>query len=78
MSIEALFSNPQYIEDEIIRMREAWGSRKTFTKETIDASRKTLAFMHLYAPESMFDIVDASLYELERRESLMLFEGLTI
>lgn len=73
MSIQELFEDRQYVNAEIARMREAWGSKSTFNNSVIDASRQTLAFMYLYAPIDMLGVIDASLYELNRREQFLLF-----
>ena len=73
MTIQELFSDREYVKDELLRMREAWGNIHTFDEATIDASRKTLGFMQLYAPEDMLGHIEASIDELSRRETLMLF-----
>lgn len=73
MTIQELFSDKQYIFDELIRMREAWGYKSTFNEKTVEASLKVLGFMRLYAPEDVLGLVEASYEELFRRERFMLF-----
>lgn len=73
MSIQELFSDRKYVSDELVRMREAWGYKTTFTMAVIEASTRTLGFMQLYAPEDMLGVIEASLEELMARERLMLF-----
>lgn len=74
-SIEQLFLDKQYCFQEMVRMREAWGSRSTLTWEIIDASRRVLGFMQLYAPQEIQTLVDGAIIELGRREVLCLFRG---
>lgn len=73
MSIQELFSDRRYVSDELVRMREVWGYKTTFTPAVIEASLKTLGFMQLYAPEDMLDVIEASREELMARERLILF-----
>ncbi len=75
-AIQTLFGDEQYCLDELLRIREAFGNKNTFNEKVIDASRKTLAFMMLYAPKSISSLIDATLYELEKREQY-LFLGVT-
>jgi hypothetical protein len=75
-ALQKLFSDEVYCRQEIVRIREAWGDRRTFTVPMVDAARKTLGFMQLYGSESLQTIVDATLIELSRREVLGLFAGL--
>jgi len=71
--MEKLFSNEQYCKDELLRIREAFGNKITFNKETIDASRYTLGFMMLYCSEKLIPMVESTLEELNRRELYFLF-----
>ena len=75
-TLKELFSYESYCRQEIVRIREAWGSRTTFTPEMIDASRRVLGFMKLYGPDSIQISVDATELELARREILCLVHGL--
>jgi hypothetical protein len=75
-SIEDLFSDKNYCLQEILRMRKAWGNIKTFTPETIEASRRVLGFMILYAPEEIKKVALSHIEELGKREILCLSHGI--
>ena len=74
-SIETVFSNADYCMDELRRIRQAWGTKSTFTKKVINASRQTLCMMLLYCPKKLTDLVYATLDELTKREVFLLFGG---
>ena len=74
-TLKALFSDESYCRQEIVRIREAWGNRTTFTPAMIDSSRRVLGFMKLYGPDSIQVSVDATELELARREILCLIHG---
>lgn len=70
--VQKLFADKQYCFDEMIRIREAWGNKNTFNKNTIDAIRKTLSMMILYCPKEIRYTVEGMFEELERREKYLL------
>lgn len=74
-AIAEVFSDRQYCIDEMLRIRDTWGSRSTFTREAIEAARISLGFMALYCPDGLRDVVMATLDELGRRELYVLAEG---
>ena len=71
-SLQAIFADVDYCRQEIMRIREDWGNRKTFTSKMIEAARKVLGFMMLYGPEEIQPVVESTLEELMRREVLVL------
>jgi hypothetical protein len=66
--LENLYSTREYCVEELARIREMWGSKSTFTQSAIDGARTSLGFMTLYCPETLRDVVAATLDELGRRE----------
>lgn len=76
MSVEAVFADKAYCLAELCRIREAWGYRRTFTFKMIEAARKVLAWMQLYGPADIQDMVDATIEELGRREFLCVAGGI--
>ena len=74
-AIAKVFSDRQYCIDEMLRIRDTWGFRPTFTREAIDAARISLGFMALYCPEGLRDMVMATIDELGRRELYALIGG---
>lgn len=73
--IADVFSDRQYCIDEMLRIRDTWGSRSTFTREAIEAARISLGFMVIYCPDSLRDMVMATIDELGRRELYVLAGG---
>jgi hypothetical protein len=65
--IQEVYASEQYCKDEIMCIRDMFGSVKTFTLDNCNAAIKSLGFMLLYCPENIKTHVEATLYELELR-----------
>ncbi len=73
--ITSVYSSRDYCIDEMARIRDMWGNRRTFTPAAIAGARTSLGFMMLYCPVSLRNSVEAMLYELGQREICLLLYG---
>lgn len=67
-----VFSDASYCKEELLRIRETWGNKTTFTEKTVEAIRKTLAWMYLYCPVELQSTVESHMNELSTREAYLL------
>ena len=71
-ALQQLCKDGKYCREEMVRIREMWSSRKTFTEKNIDGARYSLVAMLLYAPEELTVSIEAMIDELAMRESMIL------
>ena len=65
--IRDLFSNPEYVLEELANIREMWSSKSTYTVIAVEAAKATLTMMVFYAPEEQQSLIQATLLELTQR-----------
>lgn len=73
--IEEVYSSKDYCLEEMSRIREMWGNKKTFTKKAMEAAGTSLSYMYLYCPKELMTGVETMLLELERRNLYLVFGG---
>ena len=67
MGMQELFESEEYCNSELVGCRKALVDIKT-TPEELDALQDGLAFMYLYCPDHIKDIVLATMDEIESRK----------
>jgi hypothetical protein len=71
-AITKLFEDEQYCIDEIQRIRQTLGDKRTATKEAFEAAISTLGFMLIHCPEDFRWQVESQLHETTRRQVMLM------
>lgn len=69
-----MFKDRNYCLSEIGEARKVFTTRP-FTKDKVDALMKGLGLMLLYCPDEIYDIVLATIYEVETRAAYAVPAG---